>query len=160
MRYMDNCAYHFRGLITRLAKNCIPHYQPNSIILGMLKVIYDSPFCNGRWETLPDNGQSRFQWTFYKSSRPLLYKGAKEEGTTEISGWQYISLPSPLLQPISTGPIAPQTQSDETEEGEGEEVPFDYESGAESEVSVLLYSYQQLIDVLTTSTVITVDRFS
>lgn len=75
-RYMNQCAHGFRGLVGRLISTCISidEYDPNSVILGMLKVLWQSPFCQGQWDALPRTRVGgKVQWSAYVQAKdPII----------------------------------------------------------------------------------------
>lgn len=48
--YLNAAAPTFKRLIETVVNCCIEQYAPNSVIVKMLKVLYLSPFCQGKWE--------------------------------------------------------------------------------------------------------------
>lgn len=75
--YMDQKMFEFMGLIIKIASRCFPKdkppvYPPTSTMARMLKLLWDSPFCQGRWITLPANS-GNVCWNDY-GAHPMKMK--------------------------------------------------------------------------------------
>jgi hypothetical protein len=50
--YLNAMAPAFKILIERIVNCCIDQYPKDSVIVRMLKILHQSPFCQGHWEQI------------------------------------------------------------------------------------------------------------
>jgi hypothetical protein len=51
----------FEALVRTALEACVWTYDPNTIIIRALKVLYSSPFCQGGWDKVGVNG-TKVRW--------------------------------------------------------------------------------------------------